>query len=100
MTVDEIVKLMIFGSLSISVLGISIQLMRILGGFADMLGDLRTTVKNFGTLSTQLVEDYKLIGNALRSIAGGLSNFNEKVIQPMTRVGNMVGGFWGKNKDK
>lgn len=98
MTVDEIVKLMIFGSLSISVLGISVQLMRILGGFADMLGDLRATVKNLGTLSTQLVEDYKLIGSALRGIAGGLSSFNDKVIQPLTRVGNMFGGFWGKDK--
>ena len=102
MTVDEIVKLMIFSGITFCMIGISFQIMRILGKFADMLGDLRSTVQNIGHITTQFVEDYKAISEAIKAISGGLTNINSGIIQPLAKLSKLtskIPGF-GKKKDE
>ena len=103
MSVDEIVKLMIFIGITFSMIGVSFQIMRILGKFADMLGDLRKTIQNLGDLSTQMVDDYKMLSVAIRAISGGLTNINSGIIQPLSSFGKIFSKyapFLSKNRNE
>jgi hypothetical protein len=93
MNVDDIVKLMVFGSISLSILGLSFQTMRIFGKVADIIGDMRMTIQNFGLLSSQLVEDYELVSKALRSFSDGISKINSNVINPISKVTRIIKPF-------
>lgn len=96
--VDDVVKLMFFISVSLSILMVAFQASRILGKFADVIQDLRATIKNLGTLSTKITADYELVSNALHGIANFLSNFNENIMKPLSQVMNLFKRFGGRNK--
>lgn len=102
MTVDEIVKLMIFSGITFSMVGLSIQIMRILGGFASILSDLRKTIQNIGNASDQFVEDYKMISDAIRALSKGLTNINSGIIEPLSKFSKLASRFskFGKNKEE
>ena len=100
MSVDEITKLMLFTAITLSILGVSFQFSRILGKIADSLQDFRLSIKNLGNLSTQLVDDYKLISNGLRAIGNLLEKINISIISPVSRYIDLAGNFLNKGRSK
>ncbi len=58
MTVDEIVKLLLAVAFSVSLLGIAIQLMRVLGTFNDILQDVRHVAYKVSAFIEILHADY------------------------------------------
>ncbi len=89
MTVDDFVKIILVLSVAIAIVGIALQLMRVLGGVADNLQDLRKAVQNVGKITDMAVEDYgKLrglvttladLGDKLKNIAGPVSALLSKL---------------------
>jgi hypothetical protein len=97
-TVDEFTKLLFISGLTFCVVGLPIQLMRVIEKLITMLGDLTVTTKNFGEFSTQLLEDYKAISTLIRNVVGTITNFKEKIMDPLSRVGGMMSKMRSKKE--
>lgn len=91
MDIDEITKLMLIGSISISILLVSFQLSRVLSRFADVIGDLRKSVKNIGAVTDQFVEDYESISKTIRSLSKTIDKINLNVLAPISKVSAIFG---------
>jgi uncharacterized protein YoxC len=83
MNMDDLAKLILFVSISISIVGISIQLMRMLSGLTDNIKDLRRTVKNVGKLTEGLVEDEKLLRRSMGKISKTVDIISNKIVRPL-----------------
>lgn len=95
MTVDEVVKLIFFIGMTLSILGVSFQIMRIFGKLADMMEDIRPSIKNINDISSQATEDYKLMSKAIRTISTSVTDLNNNVIKPIADIGKVLKGFSG-----
>jgi hypothetical protein len=98
-SIDEVSKLIFIISISFGVLAITFQLARILGKTADILQDLRHSIKNLGSFSDQLLEDYKVLSEALKGITSFLLHFNDNVLSPIKTFTGFFGRFRGKKND-
>ncbi|MBN2016488.1 hypothetical protein JW766_06695 [Candidatus Dojkabacteria bacterium] len=110
MEFGDLPKLILAVAVSLSCVGISYQIMRLLGAITENMQDLRKTIKNLGILVEGLVEDQKLLSEGLRGVleiiekVRAMSNMvYEKVMKPitvifgfLTTVGNFVEGVKGK----
>jgi hypothetical protein len=77
--------------------------MRVIGGAADLLSDLRKTIKNIGEITDKVVEDYKALSKVIELITNTLSGINDKVLTPLVSFGSVIGmfsGFFNKNKSQ
>jgi len=88
MTIDDFSKLLLILVISFGVGGISFQLMRLIGGFADTIQDFRLTVKNLGDFTTKLNRDYDDVIKQVKGFANSIGNIGRNVIDPIT---NMLG---------
>ena len=100
MTIDELIKLFVFGGITFSIVGISFQFMRILSKTVDMMQDLRKTLANANDLSSQLLEDYKSVKSVVSAISNGLGNINDAVVQPVVKASKGINRFFGKRKSR
>jgi uncharacterized protein YoxC len=110
MDISDLSKLILAVAASISIVGISIQLMKLLGAVTRNVDDLRKTVKNVGMLTEGFVEDQKLVKAGLEKLvkaSGKIEEFieviSEKIIKPievistfLTTVAGFVKGVQGK----
>lgn len=98
MTVDEVVKLILAIAFAISLVGISIQLMRLIGKVTDTLEDTREGVRNFSALSTMAREDYEEIRREIKSILGFVTKLRVNLLDPISSLFSFVGRFLDKGK--
>lgn len=97
MSVDDFSKLLLVIVFSISILGLTYQCMRLLGGLADSIKDLRQVLQAFGDLSDRFVEDYGFISRRLKNTVDSISNFANNIIDPLSSMFGFVKNF-SKNK--
>jgi hypothetical protein len=97
MTIDEIIKIILAISVSFSIIGISIQIIRLLGTTNDSLKDLRPTIKNFNDLSEKVISDYDIISNAIHSSSKVVGGLYTNIIKPLADLMGLVTKY--RNKD-
>lgn len=93
MNVDDFAKILIVIALSISLLGISYQIMRLIGVMADSFGDMRTIIKSFGELSEKFVADYDYLIAKVKNIVDTLSGVSTNIIAPLGKILGFVSKF-------
>lgn len=91
MTVDEFVKLLLAVSASIAVVGISIQIMRLLGTLNSTLQDFRFITHQIAEIIDKLSEDYEKIRTNITQMTSPLKSLNNNVIAPLTEMSLMLG---------
>ena len=97
MNITDIAKFILYLAISGSVVGISIQIMRLLSAFTDNVKDLRKTTKNLGLLSAGLVEDEKLLRKGIKEflkivdrVKGTVNIISEKIIKPIQAISSFL----------
>jgi len=93
MNISDLAKLILFVGLTVSCVGISVQIMRLLSAVTDNIKDLRKTVKNIGTLTDGFVKDHELITEGIESlvavvkkIKGIVNLISKKIIEPIAVI--------------
>jgi len=97
MNLSDLSKLILAVAIGLSCLGISIQVMRLLGALTDNIKDLRKTIKNLGILIEGFVEDQKLLTKGLKSLVEVTDKVKEmtfmissKIIKPITVIAGFI----------
>jgi hypothetical protein len=91
MEVNDVVKLLLAISFSVSLVGISIQVMRILGTLNDTLQDFRYLAYKIMEMLETIGKDY---GNLKKGVSGAFSNFgrlNNNFVEPLVNLATTVG---------
>lgn len=83
MEVDDFVKLILAISGSISMLVISIQLARFFGTMSDTLKKLQETIDNLNLLTSQAVEDYKYVREAIETFGRMINKIEIYFVDPV-----------------
>jgi hypothetical protein len=93
MDANDVAKLILFSAISISLLGISFQFMRLLGAVTDNIKDFRNIVRNFSILVEGFVIDQGLIRDGIKSFVNVgkrfeelMTNISKKFIGPLEVV--------------
>jgi len=100
MNVDDFAKILLVIAVSISLLGISYQTMRLIGSTADSIKDLRKVLQNFGTLSDKFIVDYTYITDKLKNIVDTVGGFATNIVDPLKTIFSFVGKFKRGKKSK
>jgi len=102
MNIIDIAKFVLLLGIAGSIVGISVQLMRLLGAVTENIKDLRETVKNFGIITDELVVEQKLLREAIENISGITRKISElvtmvtaKVIKPLTAIASFFSTIAG-----
>src|SRR5688572_23002505 len=98
MNVDDFVKVVLVLGFTFSMVGISFQIMRLIGKFTASLQDLRKTFQNVSTVSDMAVEDYSKLRGLLNGILGAFDNI-QNVLSPLSVVTNMLSKFGPKKPE-
>lgn len=103
MNINDLAKLILFSGITVSCVGISVQIMRLLSALTDNVRDLRKTVRNIGVLTDGLVKDQKLISEGIEGFVFAGKKFKEavnliydKIVGPITVISGFlsaIGGF-------
>lgn len=86
MSTNEIAVLVLVISVSFSIVGISVQLMRLMGTSNDTLKKVEPVVDNFARLSTKMTDDYSELSTHILTLTSSLSLIGSKVIVPLVGV--------------
>lgn len=98
MSVDDIVKLLLAGSFSFAVIGISYALMRLIQKGTEVVEDVRKPIQNVGELSDLALEDYKNIRGIIGTITKIANRVNGYLEDPMKLIKNSF-GMLNRNRD-
>lgn len=98
MEINDISKIILVISISFSLVGISIQIMRLMGTFNDSLKDLQEILRSFGKISKKISEDYDQFSAHILTLTGAISRIGTDVIAPMIGLFSFLDRF--KSKDK
>lgn len=83
MTVNEIAIIILVISVSICIVGISIQLMRLLGTSNDILKKTEPIVDSVAKLTDQVTDDYSVLSRHILTLTESLSTIGSKVVTPL-----------------
>lgn len=92
MSVDDFVKLSLALAISLSIFGISIQIMRLLGTLNGTLSDFRSVTHQIAELLRKIVADYEDIVKAVKGITKPLQAINKHFLMPLTELAAVAGG--------
>jgi hypothetical protein len=93
LNVDDIVKLLLAGSIAFAIVIISFQLMRLIGGLASVVQDMRRAVQNLGKASDMALEDYAKVRRILDSLTSTVTNFRSTILEPLS----VLRGYMGRS---
>ena len=101
-TIDDLVKLILVLSIAFSLVGLSVQMMRILGGLVDTVKESNFILHLVSEVMEKFTGDYDYIIEQVKSILESVSGFTRGVFVPLTKlmgfVKNIPGmGFMGKS---
>jgi hypothetical protein len=100
LTIDDIIKLILTLSVAFSLVGISIQLMRILGGLVDTVKESNFIVHTASDLFEKITGDYDYIIEQIKSILESITGFTRGVFIPLTNIFSFLKGFGGSGRFK
>jgi len=98
MITDDIVKLLLSGSFSFAIIGISYALIRFIFSCTAIVQEVKKPVSNIGLLSDLALEDYKNIRGIVKSISKIANGVSSYVENPLLLVKNMSGLFGRKSQ--
>jgi hypothetical protein len=93
MNVDDFAKILIIIAISISLLGISYQTMRLIGSMADSIKDLRKVLQNFGSLSDRFITDYTYITDKVKDIVDTAGGIATNIVEPLGKILSFASKF-------
>jgi len=99
-TIDDFVKVLLVLSVCFSLVGISIQIIRMLGGLVDTVKTGNKIVNNASTLVEKVTGDYDYISEQVKMIVDLVSKFVNKVLGPVVRFFGKTKGFSKPSKTK
>jgi len=91
MLVDDIVKLLLAGSFSFSIIGISYALIKFILSTVDIVKEVKRPVANIGELSDLALEDYRNIREIIKTLTRVVKSVNGYLDNPMLLFKNMSG---------
>lgn len=100
MTVDDVAKLLIVSALSLSIVGLTYQTMRLIGSLADSIKDLRKVLQVAGDLSERLALDYDFISSRVKNTVDSVSGFASNILDPLSTIFGFMKGFKKKKKEE
>lgn len=93
MEIKDLAIFILLVALSLSCVGISYQIMRLLSAVTENLKDFKKVVKNLGTILDSFTEDQKLISegirsglNAVKQVEQVIVMISKKIIKPITMI--------------
>jgi len=98
-TVDDFVKIVLVLSIAFTLVGITIQIIRMLGGFVETVKLSNSILKNMTVIVEKFTSDYDFLSEKIKFIVETVSKFVSGVLGPITKVASFVGSFT-KDKDK
>lgn len=90
MSVDEFVKLILGVALAISILGIAIQLMRLLGQMVGAVGDAREGVKSVSRMARMASDDYAHISHLLNKGLRTIRKIKQDFYEPIAKLIDLI----------
>lgn len=93
MTTDDIVKLALGLVLAFSILGISIQIMRLLGTFNLILLDVRGLAAEVAELIMRVKTSFGNLENTLAGVGRTIDGFNQGFLQPISNFASTIGNL-------
>lgn len=91
MEINDIAKIILVVSVSFSLVGISIQIMRLMGTFNESLKDLQEILRSFGKISKKISEDYDQFSSHLLTLSSSISKIGTDVITPAVGLFSFLG---------
>lgn len=93
----DLAKLVLAIGVTLSIVGISFQLMRLLGAVTDNIRDLRPTIKKVTEIVDEFAQDQKLLKEGIsafvgagKSIKGMIGEIREKVMTPVNVISKFL----------
>ncbi|MCA9383460.1 hypothetical protein KC909_03780 [Candidatus Dojkabacteria bacterium] len=99
MNIDDFVKILLVVSISFSIVGISYQIMRVLGGMADSIKDFRKTIQNTGTITDKVLADYDFVSDQIKGFASSVGRIGSNVIDPVVNLLSFLERFKSPSSD-
>lgn len=93
MNVDDFVKILLASGVTVSLVGVSIQIMRLINKVVQTLDPIRKVAEDFGEVSGQTLEDYRSIREWVISLKGLF-----KIPELIGQLGNLTSKFKSKPK--
>jgi uncharacterized protein YoxC len=100
MNVDDIVKLILVISIAFTLVGISVQVIRLLGEFVFTIKEANSMLKSVASLVEKFTGDYDYIIEQVKMILDTITGFVNTVFKPLIKMFGFMGKFSGKNNDK
>lgn len=91
MSVDDFVKILLAVAFSISLVGISFQLMRLISKLADTIEDSREGVQSASRMARLLSEDYEKARQEIGGLLGQLRRLKEDFVAPLLKLVTIFG---------
>jgi hypothetical protein len=91
MSVDDFVKLILGVAGAVSILGISIQLMRLLGTLNTTLQDFQYITRRIAVIVDKVAGDYEKFKDKVKGVLSPLTMLNENFVVPLMELTSVVG---------
>ena len=95
-TVDDFVKVVLVLSICFALVGISVQIIRMMGGFIDTVKLANAIMKNVTTIVDKFTGDYDYISDQVKFIIETVSKFVNGVLGPVTKIFGFMKSFSGR----
>jgi len=92
LSVDDFVKLLLTFAVCFSIVGISWQIIRMLGNLNETVKESNFIVKDGRSLLEKFVEDYDYYADLLKSILESVNGFTKAVFVPLTNIFGFLKG--------
>jgi len=97
---DDFVKIVLVLAVAFSIIGISIQVIRMLGGFVETVKIANTMMKSASTLVEKFTDDYDYLMDQIKFILNTISKFVNGVLGPIVKFAGFAKSFGDKKKKK
>lgn len=99
MDINDFVKFLLVVSLSFSMVGISVQIMRLLGTTNDTIKLSHEIIRNMTRITTKVSEDYLTMSDHILTFTQSISRVGTHVINPIVGLFGFLDRFKGKSVD-
>jgi uncharacterized protein YoxC len=98
MSIDDIVKLILVISIAFTLVGVSVQIIRLLGEFVFTIKEANSMLKSVASLVEKFTGDYDYIIEQVKMILDTVSGFINSVFKPLIKIFGFMGKFTDKTK--
>jgi len=98
MEINDLAKILLVISLSFSMVGISIQIMRLLGTANDTVKLSHEIIRNVTRITTKLSDDYLALSDHILTLTQSVSRIGTNVIDPIVGLFGFLDRF-GSHSD-